>query len=193
MFISLPLTISCAISNSTIHEPSFNSDSPSIKECSFLGAPTSLNNANTATVSVQLRIEPNMKAPDHEQYVLSQQPNTIFSENSRKIDETSTHGNARIRICPDCFLKQCQSALKPDSNTKIGRKIISSPCGSMFWMRETDSPTNPSSEANFPTKIPIINNMGVQGTPVFLFTSRTSPATARPMKRKKTTKDVCGI
>jgi hypothetical protein len=41
-----------------MHEPSFNKLSPSINELNLLGAPTSFNNAKTATVSVALKIDP---------------------------------------------------------------------------------------------------------------------------------------
>ena len=42
--------------------PSFNKDSPSIREFSFLGAPISLRIDRTATVSVLDKIDPNIKA-----------------------------------------------------------------------------------------------------------------------------------
>jgi len=38
-----------------------------------------------------------------------------------------------------------------------------------------------------------MNNIGVYGTPVFLFTSLTRPATANPINRKKTISAVVGI
>ena len=45
-----------------MHVPSFNKDSPSIKELNFFGAPISFKSDITATVSVQERMEPNRKA-----------------------------------------------------------------------------------------------------------------------------------
>lgn len=48
--------------NKIIQVPSFSKLSPSIKELNFLGAPDYLSNARTATVSVQDKIAPNIKA-----------------------------------------------------------------------------------------------------------------------------------
>lgn len=63
--ILLPATISAQIVNKTIQVPSLSKDSPSMSELNFFGAPTSFNSANTATVSVQLRMAPKRKAPTH--------------------------------------------------------------------------------------------------------------------------------
>jgi hypothetical protein len=49
-----------------MHVPSFISDSPSIKELNYLGAPTSFRRDITATVSVQDKIAPNINASVHE-------------------------------------------------------------------------------------------------------------------------------
>lgn len=57
-----PFTSYNDIVNNTIHVPSLNKLSPSIKELNFLGAPAYFNNANTATVSVHDNTDPNINA-----------------------------------------------------------------------------------------------------------------------------------
>ena len=60
--IEFPFTISKLIVSKTIQVPSLNKLYPSIKELNFLGAPAYFNNANTATVSVHDKTDPNIKA-----------------------------------------------------------------------------------------------------------------------------------
>jgi hypothetical protein len=57
-----PFTNYNDIVNKTIHVPSLKRLSPSISELNFFGAPASFSNANTATVSVHDKTEPNMNA-----------------------------------------------------------------------------------------------------------------------------------
>lgn len=57
-----PLQSSKLIVNKIIQLPSFRRLYPSISELNFLGAPASLSKASTATVSVQDKTEPNIKA-----------------------------------------------------------------------------------------------------------------------------------
>jgi hypothetical protein len=52
----------------------------------------------------------------------------------------NTQGNANIKVCPNCFLKMCQSALKPLSKIRIGRKIIRMPWGLISLMVYTACP-----------------------------------------------------
>ena len=58
-----PLHSSKLIVNRIMQLPSLRRLYPSIKELNFLGAPASLRRERTATVSVQERMDPNMKAP----------------------------------------------------------------------------------------------------------------------------------
>jgi len=57
-----PFTNCKLIVYSTMQVPSLNKLSPYIRELNFLGAPASLSRAKTATVSVQDKTEPNIKA-----------------------------------------------------------------------------------------------------------------------------------
>ena len=57
-----PFTSYKLIVSKTIHVPSLNKLSPSIKELNFFGAPAYLSKAKTATVSVQESTDPNIKA-----------------------------------------------------------------------------------------------------------------------------------
>mgnify|MGYP006869349354 CR=1 FL=1 len=57
-----PFTSSKLIVSKTIQVPSLNKLYPSIKELNFFGAPASLSNAKTATVSVQESTDPNINA-----------------------------------------------------------------------------------------------------------------------------------
>ena len=57
-----PLTSYKLIVKRIIHVPSFKRLSPSIRELNLRGAPAYFRRANTATVSVHERTEPNMKA-----------------------------------------------------------------------------------------------------------------------------------
>lgn len=60
----VPLTSYKLIVYKTIHDPSLNKLSPSIKELNFLGAPASLSKAKTATVSVHESTDPNINASE---------------------------------------------------------------------------------------------------------------------------------
>lgn len=154
------LAKSLDIQKSTIHEPSFKRDSPSIRELNLLGAPTSLRRARTAIVSVHERIEPNIKAP-----LYVQQESSYYRINlmlmRRNIEEKSTQGKARNKICPPYFLKVCQSLLNPPSKIRMGKKIIRRPRGFILAIWLTVSPSKLMFYENFPINIPITNSIGV--------------------------------
>lgn len=58
----VPFTNYRLMVNNIMQVPSLNKLSPSINELNFLGAPAYLRRAKTATVSVQERTDPNIKA-----------------------------------------------------------------------------------------------------------------------------------
>ncbi len=109
--ISPPLTSSRLMVSNTIHVPSLNKLSPYINELNFFGAPAYFNNANTATVSVHDKTDPNMNASG---MLKKESSNCIMNFRLNMIANalTSTDGNARMNICTDCLRKMYQSELK---------------------------------------------------------------------------------
>ncbi len=75
----------------------------------------------------------------------------------------------------------------------MGKNIINIPYGFTFFTLFIASPIIPKLSANLPINIPITNNIGVNGIPVFLFISRTKPDRVRPANKNSIINDSDGI
>ncbi len=122
--------------------PSLNKLSPSIKELNFLGAPAYFSKANTATVSVHDKTDPNMNASG---MLKKESSNWMMNLRLNMMTKalTKTEGNARMKICTDCLRKMYQSELKAPSKINGGRKMMRIPRGSICEMAMIDSPMTP--------------------------------------------------
>lgn len=131
--IFYPFTSYKLIVSNTMHVPSLNKLSPSIRELNFLGAPAYFSKASTATVSVQDSTDPNIKASGMLKKE-SSNPMMYLRLIIIRIALTNTDGKAKMKIWTDCFLKMYQSELNAPSKISGGKKMISIPLGSMSDM-----------------------------------------------------------
>mmetsp|Transcript_20390 Transcript_20390/g.81547 ORF Transcript_20390/g.81547 Transcript_20390/m.81547 type:complete len:249 (-) Transcript_20390:179-925(-) len=106
------------IVNSTMAEPSFNSDSPVICIVSVADAPTALSNATTATGSVAANTEPSVMHSEKDQssYGRSHLTNTAVAP-----APMTTPGPASNSACQNTFSKTCTLSDMTSPNNNAGK------------------------------------------------------------------------
>jgi hypothetical protein len=154
----------------------------------FFGAPASLSKANTATVSVQDKTDPNMNASGK---LKNESSNLIISFRLNMMINAliKTEGKAKMKIWTACFLKMYQSELKAPSKMRGGKKMSRMPLGSISEIVMMDSPMTPRSVAKYPKATLIMKRVGVYGMKVnFFCTCLMMTAIVRPKNKKRSAK-----